>query len=160
MDSLDLDILRLLTKQPDTPFLHIAEKIGVSSITVQKRYEEMKKKGIFIGATLMLDLSKIGFEGKAFLFVNLSKDCDVKNLVKAFRLKPNLFLIMELVGTFDLLAMVVFRDIAEIIKIVNDIKTVPCVEKVELAISNESFYPLRKEYPKLKLFEPEPAETP
>ena len=66
---------------------------------------------------------------------------------------PNLFLIVEIVGSIDLLAMAVFRDIANIIKIVNEIKAVPYVEKVEIALSNESIYPLRKEYTEIIPFE-------
>jgi Lrp/AsnC family transcriptional regulator, regulator for asnA, asnC and gidA len=158
MDRIDRDILRLMRKKSDMPFLQIAEKIGVSSITVQARYEKMKKDGVFFGTTLMLDLSKIGFHGKAFLFITISKDCDVRKIVESFRQMPNLFFVVEVVGAFDLLAMIVFRDVAEIIKIVNDIKLVPCVEKVEVALSNESFYPLRKEYTEIDLFEPEKAE--
>jgi Lrp/AsnC family transcriptional regulator for asnA, asnC and gidA len=158
MDRIDRDILRLLRKNPDMPFLQIAEQLGISSITVQTRYEKMRKNGVSFGTTLMLDLSKIGFQGKAFLFITVAKNCDVKKIVEAFRQMPNLFLIVEVVGAFDLLAMIVFRDIAEIIKIVNDIKLVPHVEKVEVALSNESFYPLRKEYTEINLFEPENAE--
>lgn len=158
MDRIDRDILRLLRKKPDMPFLQIAEKIGISSITVQKRYEEMRKDGVIFRTTLMLDLSKIGFEGKAFLFITISKNSDVRKIVETFCQMTNLFFIVELVGTFDLLVMVVFRDMAEIIKIVNDVKVVPCVEKVEVALSDESIYPLKEEYTEINLFEPENAE--
>jgi hypothetical protein len=71
---------------------------------------------------------------------------------------PNLFLIVEILGSFDLLIMVVFRDISGIIKVVNDIKAEPHVEKVEIAVSNESFYPYRKEYVEINLFERENTE--
>ncbi len=158
MDRIDRDILTLLRKNPDMPFLQIAEKLGISSITVQTRYEKMKKDGVLFGTTLMLDLSKIGFQGKAFLFITIAKDSDVRKIVETFRQMPNLFFIVEVVGAFDLLAMVVFRDVAEIIKIVNDIKVVPYVEKVEVALSNESFYPFRKEYTEIIRFEAENAE--
>ena len=158
MDKMDEEILKLLRKDPDMPFLQIAEKIGVSPITVQKRYEEMEKEGVFFGSTAILDLLKIGFHGKAFLFITLCKDSNIKKVVKTFRQMPNLFLIVEIVGSFDLLVMVVFKDISDIIKVVNEIKVVPHVEKVEIAISNESFYPYRKEYVEINLFERENAE--
>lgn len=158
MDRIDIDILKLLRKKPDIPFLQIAKKIGISSITVQKRYEKMIEDGVFFGTTLMLDLSKIGFEGKAFLFIITSKNSDLRKIVETFRQMTNLFLIVEIVGPFDLLAMVVLRDVSEIIKIVNDVKAVPCVKKVEVALSGESFYPFREEYTEINLFEPENAE--
>lgn len=147
MDKLDKKILGVLRENPQMSFLEIAQKIGVSSITVQKRYAEMEKKGALFGTTIMLDLSKIKFKGKAFLFIKTTKNCRLRDLVEAFRQMKNLFLIVELVGSFDLLAMVVFRDITHIINVVNNVKESPCVEKVEIALSNESIYPLRKEYP-------------
>lgn len=152
MDRIDQEILKLLGKNPEMSFLAVARKIGLSSITVQKRYEEMRKKKVFFGTTLMLDLSKIGFKGKAFLFITVSKDSNLKEIVEAFRQMPNLFFIVEMVGAFDLLALVVFRDITDIIKVVNEIKVVPHVEKVEIALTNESYYPFRREYTEMIQF--------
>ena len=144
-----------MSKKPDMPFLQIAKKLGISPITVQKRFEDMRKEGIFFRSTLILDLSKIGFNGKAFLSIKLSKDCDLKKVVEALQLMKNLFLVVEVVGTYDLFAMVVFRDITEIMKIVNDIKTSPCVEKVEISLTDESYYPFRKEYTEIDFLEEE-----
>lgn len=158
MDRTDEEILKLLEKDPNMSFLQIAEKIGVSPITVQKRYEGMEKEGVFFGSTTILDLTKIGFQGKAFLFITLCKDYYIKEVIETIQQTPNLFLIVEIVGTFDLLAMVVFRDVAEIIKIVTEIKTKSCVDKIEVAISHESFYPYRKEYLEINPFEPENAD--
>lgn len=146
MDRIEKEILKLLRDNPEMSFLEIAKKIGVSSITVKKRYYEMEKKHALFGTTIMLDLSKIGFKGKAFLFIKTSKDSKLRNVVEAFHQMPNLFLIAEIVGSFDLMALAVFRDITDIIKVVNEIKAVPYVEKVEIALSNESIYPLKKEY--------------
>ena len=158
MDRIDRDILRLLRKDSDMPFLKIAETIGVSSVTVHKRYEEMKKKRVFFGSTTILDLLKIGFQGKAFIFIILRKDSNIKKEVETLSQMQNLFLIVEIVGAVDLLAMVVFKDIAEIVKIVYDIRKKCCVDKIEVALSNESFYPYRKEYTEINLFERENAE--
>jgi Lrp/AsnC family transcriptional regulator for asnA, asnC and gidA len=155
LDEIDREILKIMSKKPDMPFLQIAKKLGISPITVQKRFEDMKKEGIFFRSTLILDLSKIGFKGKAFLFIKFSKDCNIKKIVEALHQMTNVFLFVEIVGTFDMLAMVVFRDITEIMEIVNDIKATPCVEKVEISLTNESFYPFRKEYTELGLLETE-----
>jgi len=153
MDKIDKKILKLLKENPKMSFLEIAKKLGISSITVQKRYKEMEKKDAIFGTTVMLDLSKIGFKGKAFLFIKTSKNSKMPEMIETFRQVPNLFLIVEIVGSFDLLALAVFRDIKSIIKIVNEIKAVPCVEKVEIALSKESIYPLRKEYTEIIPFE-------
>ena len=158
MDEIDLKILRIMNKEPDMPFLQVAKKLGISSITVQKRFEDMRKEGVFFRSTLILNLSKIGFKGKAFLFITTSKDYDVKKVVETLHQMKNLFIIVEIVGNFDMLVMVVFRDITEIMKIVNEIKAAPCIEKVELSLTNESFYPFREEYTELDLLETKEPE--
>jgi Lrp/AsnC family transcriptional regulator for asnA, asnC and gidA len=155
MDETDREILKIMSKKPDMPFLQIAKKLSISPITVQKRFEDMKKEGIFFRSTLILDLSKIGFKGKAFLSIKLAKDCDLKKAVEALQQMKNLFIVVEIVVTFDMFAMVVFRDITEIMKIVNDIKTTPCVEKVEVSLTDESYYPFRKEYSEIDVLEEE-----
>ncbi|PVX23440.1 MAG: hypothetical protein CW716_12250 [Candidatus Bathyarchaeum sp.] len=158
MDRIDQEILKVLRKNPEMSFLAVARKVGLSSLTVQKRYEEMRKKKAFLGTTLMIDLSKIGLKGKAFLFITVSKDSNLREIVETFRQMPNLFLVVEVVGTFDLLAMVVFRDITDIMKVVDEVKVVPYVEKVEIALTNESFYPFREEYTEIIPFKEDTAE--
>ena len=157
MDRIDQEILKILRKNPEMSFLAVARKVGLSSLTVQKRYEEMRKKKVFLGTTLMIDLSKIGLKGKAFLFITVSKDSNLREIVETFRQMSNMFLVVEVVGTFDLLAMVVFRDITDIMKVVDEVKVVPYVEKVEIALTNESFYPFREEYTEIIPFEEDTA---
>jgi Lrp/AsnC family transcriptional regulator for asnA, asnC and gidA len=160
MDRIEQDILKLLVKNPRTPFLRISEKLGISSITVQKKFEKMRKDGAFFGVTLIIDLSRIGFQGKAFLFITTEKGCAVEKIVASLKLISNLFLVSEMVGNFDLLVMIAFREITEIQRIVNDIRAIPCVEKVELAIANDTYYPYKEEYSKIDPFKPENAEIP
>jgi hypothetical protein len=44
-------------------------------------------------------------------------------------------------------------------KVVNEIKAVPQVEKVEIALSNESIYPLKKGYTEIISFEDNTARA-
>lgn len=158
MDRIDRDILRKLKENPQKPFLKIAEEIGISPITVQKRYEKMKKDGVIFGTFTVLDLSKIGYQGKAFLFVTASKNYDAKMTVKKLSQIPNLFFVSEIIGAFDVLAMVAFRDIAEIKEIVNKIRALSSVHKVEVTLTDGTHYPVKKEYDYIQLFGPENAE--
>jgi DNA-binding Lrp family transcriptional regulator len=48
LDEIDRDILRILIRNPQKPFLKIAEQIGISPQTVKKRYDKMKKKKYFL----------------------------------------------------------------------------------------------------------------
>jgi DNA-binding Lrp family transcriptional regulator len=152
MDRIDRDILRELKKNPTKPFLKIAEEIGISPNTVQNRYEKMKKEDIIFGAFIIIDLWKIGYQGKAFLMVTNSNIYDAKTTVQALYQIPNVFFISEIIGAFDVLAMVAFRDIVEIKEIVNKIRALPSVQKVEVTLTDDMYYPVRKEYGNIHLF--------
>lgn len=152
MDKIDRHILTELIKNPTKPFLKIAKEVGISPNTVQKRYEKMQKEGMIFGAFTIIDLSKIGYQGKAFLMVTNSNIHDVEITVKALYQIPNVFLISEIIGAFDVLAMAAFRDIAELKEIVNKIRALPSVQKVEVTLTDGTYYPVRKEYVNIDIF--------
>ena len=66
---------------------------------------------------------------------------------------PNVFQICEIIGTYDLLVMVVFRNMTEIQEIVNKIRTLKTIEKVETSLTNEVQYPVKEEYTRIQLFD-------
>ena len=72
MDKLDQEIIRALKKNPKRPFLEIAEEIGISTSTVQSRYDRLKKDAAIFGVVTIIDLSKVGYQGKAFLLLTIS----------------------------------------------------------------------------------------
>jgi DNA-binding Lrp family transcriptional regulator len=136
------------------PFLKISKKIGISPITVQKRFEKMKKNGAFFGTTIILDLSKIGFRGKTFLFITTTK-CNMKKFVEDLKQITNCFLISEIVGNFDVLAMIAFRKTSEIKNIINEIRENPCVERIEIAITDDCLFPYKEDYTEIDPFKSE-----
>ncbi len=145
MDKIDYTILSELTKKSTKTFLEIAKKLGISSTTVQKRYEKMKKDRVILGASTMIDLSLLGYKGKAFLFIKYSKDVNPsfkKNVMQI----PNLFLFADIIGEFDGLAMMVYRDNSEIKDVSDKIRADSCVKQVKIAITTDTFYPVKEEY--------------
>jgi Lrp/AsnC family leucine-responsive transcriptional regulator len=159
MDKIDQDILRALKKNPIKPFLSIAEEIGISTTTALNRYEKMKKNGTIYGVVTIIDLSKIGYRGKAFLLVTNNAADISETTLKALSTVPNVFLISEIFGTFDLLAMAAFKDLSEIKEIIDDIRAFPSVKKVEVVLTTDTLYPVKEEYKDMQLFSSENAES-
>jgi Lrp/AsnC family transcriptional regulator, regulator for asnA, asnC and gidA len=153
LDEVDKAILNELMEDPKKPFQKIAEEIGVAPVTAQTRYEKMRKKGTIRGTFTIVDLTKIGFQGKGFLFVKASKDYDSKTTIEFVSQIPNVFQICEIIGTYDLLVMVVFRNMTEIQEIVDKIRTLKTIEKVETSLTNAVQYPVKEEYTRIQLFE-------
>jgi DNA-binding Lrp family transcriptional regulator len=152
MDKIDEGILNELMDNPKKPFLTIAKKMQIAPVTVQARFEKMKKEGTIWGTTTIVDLSKIGFQGKAFLFATASQDYDQESTIKSLSEIPNIYLISEIIGKFDLLIIAVFHDITEIREIIKKIRNLKSIQKVEVSLNDKALFPLKKEYTEIKLF--------
>ena len=151
LDKIDRELLRELQKNPTESFLNVAKKIGISSPTVKRRFEALKSKGVITGSSILVDLSKIGFKGKAFLLVKTSKNYDFKNLVVTIKEIPNIFLISSMIGQFDILVMALVKNIEDVIKIVNQLKEIPGISEVNWVFTTDKQFPYTNEYCNMKL---------
>jgi len=145
MDEIDQKILRLLIKNPSKSFLSISKELNVAPLTIQKRYEKMLGK-VFSNPFVIVNLSKLGYQGKALLMLNSVEKHEVGMTVKKLRQIPNVFLVAEIVGKYDVLALAAFRNLKEIKNIVKEIRAQPSVKKVVVSLTEQTDFPLRREY--------------
>lgn len=73
IDNVDLKILSLLQHNAKKPYTEIAKQAFVSSGTIHVRMNKLEKMGIVKGASLDLNLTKLGYTVSSFLGVFLSK---------------------------------------------------------------------------------------
>jgi len=137
MDKLDKLILSYLYNDPQMSFGKIAKKLGTSSYTIRMRYQKMKKNGIIRYSVVGIDLSKLGYQGKASLFITLFPNRDKIVTVPEIIKIRNVYSVIELVGPYDILATAAVKDLNSIRNIIYKIKKLPDVQRVEIAISNE-----------------------
>jgi len=150
MEQIDYQILKKLIKNPTDSFLKIAEEIGVSPSTVQKRYKKMEKK-VFSPPTIIMDLTKVGFRGKAYLMLKSKSGTDPKLTLEVLEDIPNLFIIAETIGKFDFISLVAFRNIKDLKNIIYKIREHPSIKRIEIAITEQTDFPLKREYSPLQL---------
>jgi len=55
-------------------FTDIAKECGVSVTTIKNRYSELKKSGIVLGSTVIVNVKNLGYEGYLSLYVNAKFD--------------------------------------------------------------------------------------
>jgi Lrp/AsnC family transcriptional regulator for asnA, asnC and gidA len=149
LDEIDMRILRELTENPQVSLLRIAERIGVSPRTVQKRYQKMKDGGIILHSSIIVDLSKIGYQGKAYLYVTNRPGLDKELTTSALKKIPDIFLITEIIGDYDILAIAAVRNFTSIMDKVNTIRKLPSVEQVEITFVTDAMFPGPKEFNEL-----------
>ena len=157
MDNVEVAILRELTENPQLPFLKIAQKIGVSPRTVQQKYQKMKEEGIILRSSIILDLSQLGYQGKAHVMITNMPGHDKTATINALKKMPNIFLITEIIGEFDVLSIVAVRDFTSIIDTLNTIRKLPSVEHAEATFVTDTRFPVGEEFN--KLFPPEKTDV-
>ena len=146
MEKLDLLILSELMKDAQASFAEIARKLGTSPYTVGMRYERMKKEGIIFKCVLSIDLSKLGYQGKAFLLITISPNQDKADTITALKRIKNIIVVTEIIGPFDLLAIAPVRDLASIRTLVNEVKRSPNVQRVEAAFISDVHFPVNPSF--------------
>jgi Lrp/AsnC family transcriptional regulator, regulator for asnA, asnC and gidA len=149
MDKRDYLILAELLKDAQTPFATIAKKLGVSPQTIISRYEKMRKEGIIKKCVLSIDPSKLGFQGKAFLMITNSPNQSRSVTLASLKKIKNVLEISEIMGAFDILAIALVADLNSITTLVNAIKKLPSVERVEVAFISDTTFPAPPNFSRL-----------
>src|SRR3972149_2225732 len=103
MDKLDYLILAELYKDASLSFVDVAEKVGTTPYTVRRRFEKLKKEGVIAKSVVSIDLSKLGYQGKAFLMINVASNCDKSQTIKYLKGLKNTLFAIESLGPCDIL---------------------------------------------------------
>ncbi len=142
MDKLDYLILSELVKDAQIPFSTIAKKLGTSLYTVTKRYEKMKKEGTLVSSMVSIDLSKLGYQGKALLMISNTPDENKLATIEALKKIKNIISISEIIGAFDILAIAPISDLNSLKALVKEVKKIVGLQKVEVTCINDTAFPV------------------
>jgi Lrp/AsnC family transcriptional regulator for asnA, asnC and gidA len=72
LDEIDMSILQLLQNDSSTPYVEIAEKIGVTDGTIHQRVKKLKDSGIITGFTVTIDQNLLGEGTVAYVLVTVN----------------------------------------------------------------------------------------
>jgi Lrp/AsnC family transcriptional regulator, regulator for asnA, asnC and gidA len=142
MDKLDYLILSELLKDAALPFVTIAQKVGTSPYTVRRRFEKMKNEGVLHGCVVSLDISKLGYQGKLFMFMNAAPKGDKSSIISHLNKIPNVIVVTEMVAPFDIFAVALISDLKSIQTIVEETKKIPNVQNIKIAAINDIYFPI------------------
>lgn len=138
LDETDRKILNLLIKDAKMPYTEIARQVGVSGGTVHVRMARLEELGIVTGATLCLDLEKLGFGVNAFLGIYLLKSSAYAGVVEQLRLIPEVVSIHFTTGAYGVFARLICRDTQHLRDVLHDkVQLIEGIERTETLISLE-----------------------
>ena len=93
-----------------------------------------------------IDLSKLGYQGKAFLLITISPNGDKSDTISALKKIRNIIVVTEIIGPFHLLAIAPITDLSSIKTLLNAVKSAPNVQRVKIACINDTHFPVNPSY--------------
>lgn len=145
-DKTDLDILMELLKDSRTPFNAIAKKLKLAPGTVHNRFTKMRESRLIEACSANIDLSKFGYQCKIFLLMKISKKEDKTFIIDKISKIPNVLSTSGIIGEFDLFVLAVAKDLKDLNRTVNLIKSVG-IEHMEMGLSIRDVTPLFPDKP-------------
>ncbi len=102
IDSLDHEILKFMSEFPEVSTRRLAEKLGLPASSIYLRQESLKKRGILIGYSYVVNFSKLGL--LTYLYILKLKTLETKILValeKFAEAHPDVIYMTKSYGAWD-----------------------------------------------------------
>ncbi|TFG19570.1 MAG: Lrp/AsnC family transcriptional regulator [Promethearchaeota archaeon] len=127
LESIDYDILRILSKDSRKSNRKLGEELEKSPTTIGKHIEELIERKILKEFTIMIDYEKLGYDIIALVELNISqgKMLEVENDIAK---DPHIFGVYDVTGKYDALLLARFKTRTELSEMVKNINSKPYIE--------------------------------
>jgi len=136
IDEIDVKILKALLKDARTSFTDIARDCGVSTAAIVERFYKLKRFGVIAGSSIRVDLEKFGYKFRLLIDVNIDGGYE-SQIVENCKKMIDSFSCYQVIGKYDLHAVVYIKSFDEIEQIRNMIKRQKGVRRVGLTAAYE-----------------------
>ena len=137
-DDLDYKILKELAANSRIPITEMMKKLNISSKTIRKRIQRLKKTGIIQGFRIQLDYLKLGYQYYK-VDIDLTDYKSIYSIINYIKKNPQLIFIDKSVGLVDLELEFYVENLEHLLKIINDL-----IEKFPGKIKNYNYFYLQK----------------
>jgi len=128
--DVDKRILNELQEDAKASFRDIAKKAKCSAVTAMKRIHNMEKEGIIKKYSAAIDYEKLGFDVSIILDVRVSKG-KLFAVEKKISAHPNVMLVYDNTGQFDVTVVARFRTRAAMDKFLKKLQSYDFVQRTE-----------------------------
>lgn len=164
VDDIDKKIASIVAKKSRTPFRQIAQELNISTKTVIQRYKKLRQN-LLPRSSVSLDLNKLGYRGLGNYYIKVSNRSKLTEIYNQLLEIPNVFVIIRLLGDFDLYVAVALEDFDRMFEVSQRFSKINGLEKSELSVAPmpsawplELFSPLLEGKTMPKYFEDKPAK--
>ncbi|MCW4018754.1 MAG: Lrp/AsnC family transcriptional regulator [Candidatus Bathyarchaeota archaeon] len=154
IDNLDAAILRELIADSRKNFDEVAKAVNVSKNTVRNHFDEMKNKGVIVGATVQINYKKLGYQCVAALLLEVHPS-QVENIMALLKEIPDIFGPFKSTSRINVRAVFALESISKLEQIKEMLRRKLAVKEVGANIwTNVWFLPRN-----LSLIYPQPASV-
>jgi DNA-binding Lrp family transcriptional regulator len=146
IDQTDKRIVEKLAVNGRISFRKLANELAISTDTVARRYEKLKRNGT-IKVIVQLDTAKIGYHGYATFYIAFVAQSSLISMVENLCKIPDVVLVIQTSGSFDLLVEAMIRDLDQLLSIQDSITGMPGVTRSEMHLNRPTpVFPTPREY--------------
>ncbi|SMH72484.1 AsnC family transcriptional regulator [Candidatus Nitrosotalea okcheonensis] len=137
-DELDMKIITELSRDGNTSVPNLSKKLGVNTSVLYSRVKRLVKKKLIKKFTIVVDESLIGIGVRATMGIN--RDPKLKDQIhKALLKTPEIVVISEVTGRFDILLTLRARNLEELHTV-----AIEKIGKIDGIQNTETFVELQK----------------
>jgi Lrp/AsnC family transcriptional regulator for asnA, asnC and gidA len=138
VDELDLRILSELTRDASVSVPRLSKKLGMNASVLYSRIKRMAKRGLIRKFTIVVNEELLGINIKAIIGIN--RDPKLKENIHTELMKiPEVRMLSEVTGRFDMLVAVNTRTLEELHSIV-----IEKISKIEGLLNTETFVEMQR----------------
>ena len=135
VDSVDINLMRILEEDSRTPWSRIARRLGVSETTVYLRVRKLIELGILEGFTVKINTAKLGLTSTTYILLKIRGD-SLEAFKKAIERDNHIVEAYEVfAGEYNMLLKLVARNQEEIAEHVDKILSIPGIQGALIAYS-------------------------
>ena len=120
LDSLDRQILKLISQDARIPFLEVARACNVSGAAIHQRVAKLTNLGIIKGSQFIIDPEKIGYETCAYVGLYLKAPENFDQVVEALKKIPEVVECHYTTGGMDMFIKIYASNNHHLLEIIHD----------------------------------------
>ncbi len=133
IETLDVEILKALQKDPRSSYRDIARKIGIAVGTVHARIQKLEDQKIIRGFSVDLDYSKLGYALTAVILMRV-KGKHLRDVEAKLSHINNVCVVYDVTGDFDVAVIAKFLSSSAMDQFIKEVLSMDYVERTATSI--------------------------
>lgn len=133
-DDVDEQILALLQADARASYAALGDQVGLSAPAVKRRVDRMRRNGVILGFTTVIDTQHLGWTIEAFVEIFCAGKVSPKRLRAMVAAIPQIRAAHTVTGDADAFVQVVAADMADFERVLERIRDHPGVAKTRSTV--------------------------